>query len=309
MSENTGTTDLDRLRTTLAASAYEHRVRTVLHRWYCGYEAPHMNLDQQGELVTDDFTLHRPPEGDMPSVQGRQAYLDSVSALPAGQNNAHHLRTLAVEHTGAGTAQVVVTHDFETAGPAMTGAARLRYDLELLQEPGEHLPRISTMAEHILTYQQTPFADAYAENRVLAFVHYWLSLLEQPGADAEPLRELLDADLAMTLSDGRVLHTFDQVAAWYTDTAGLVDLSTHHLADLTITPGTGDTHDLSVDFAWEGITREGQPMTARTRHQWTLAETGERHLRLRRFAVTVLDPFTPVTAQEALAHHDANKAG
>ncbi|MER5548577.1 hypothetical protein ABT072_40600 [Streptomyces sp. NPDC002589] len=49
-------------------------------------------------------------------------------------------------------------------------------------------------------------------------------------------------------------------------------------------------------------------MTARTRHQWTLAETGQRYLRLRHFAVTTLDPFTPATAQEALAHHDAYKA-
>lgn len=308
MSENTGTPDLNRLRATLATSSYQHRVLTVVHRWYCGYEAPRMNLDLQGELVTDDFTMHRPPEGNMPSVQGRQAYLDSVSTLPAGQNNAHHLRSLAIEHTGASTARAVVTHDFETAGPAMTGAALLRYDLELLQDPGERLPRFSAMSEHILTYQQRPFAEAYAENRVLAFVHYWLSLLEQPADDAEPLRELLDADLAMTLSDGRVLHTFDQVAAWYADAAQLVEISTHQLIDLAITPGTDGSHDLSVDFAWEGITREGQPMIARTRHHWTLAETGERYLRLRRFAVTTLDPFTPVTAQEALAHHHANKA-
>ncbi|MER5548576.1 hypothetical protein ABT072_40595 [Streptomyces sp. NPDC002589] len=212
MSDNT-TTDLDRLRATLAASSYEHRVLTVVHRSYCGYEAPRMNLDLQGELVTDDFTMHRPPEGNIPSVHGRQAYLDSVSALPAGQNNAHHLRTLAIEHIGANNAQAVVTHDFETVGPAMTGAARLRYDLEFVQEPSERLPRISTMGEHVLTYQQTPFVAAYAENRVLAFVHYWLSLLEQLGADAEPLRELLDADVTMTLTDGHVLHTFDQIAA------------------------------------------------------------------------------------------------
>ncbi|WP_369362492.1 hypothetical protein AB5L52_02605 [Streptomyces sp. CG4] len=307
MSDNT-TTDLDRLRATLAASSYEHRVLTVVHRSYCGYEAPRMNLDLQGELVTDDFTMHRPPEGNIPSVHGRQAYLDSVSALPSGQNNAHHLRTLAIEHNGANTAQAVVTHDFETVGPAMTGAARLRYDLEFVQEPSERLPRISTMGVHVLTYQQTPFVAAYAENRVLAFVHYWLSLLERPGADAEPLRELLDADVTMTLTDGHVLHTFDQIAAWYTDTSGLVDFSTHHLANLATTLQTDDTHDLSVEFAWEGITREGQPMTARTRHQWTLAETGQRYLRLRHFAVTTLDPFTPATAQEALAHHDAYKA-
>jgi hypothetical protein len=66
---------IDRLRSALAASSYEHRARTVVHRWYSGYEAPHMNLGHQGELITDNFTMHRPPECGLPSVQGRQAYL------------------------------------------------------------------------------------------------------------------------------------------------------------------------------------------------------------------------------------------
>jgi hypothetical protein len=71
MSENTTTTALDRLRSAVAASSYEHRALTVVHRWYCGYEAPHMNLGHQGELVTGDFTMHRPPEGGLPSVPRR----------------------------------------------------------------------------------------------------------------------------------------------------------------------------------------------------------------------------------------------
>jgi hypothetical protein len=43
-------------------------------------------------------------------------------------------------------------------------------------------------------------------------------------------------------------------------------------------------------------------MTARTRHDWTLTETGERFLRLSRFHVTAIEPFTPVPAEEALRH-------
>jgi hypothetical protein len=71
---------------------------------------------------------------------------------------------------------------------------------------------------------------------VRAFVHVWLSLLEQPAAAAGPVRELLDTDLAMTLSDGRVLHPFDEVAAWYADAAQQVHISTHHLIGLTSPP-------------------------------------------------------------------------
>jgi hypothetical protein len=173
-----------------------------------------MNLGHQGELVTGDFTMHRPPE--------RAACPASRGARPTWTASPPSPPAKAMPTTGAApprahradTAQVVVTHDFETVGPAMTGAARLRYDLELIQNPSGRLPRISTMGEQLLNYQQTPFAEAYPENRVRAFVHHWLSLLEQPAAGAEPVRELLDTHLAMTLSDGRVLHTFDVAAAF-----------------------------------------------------------------------------------------------
>jgi hypothetical protein len=298
----------DRLRSALAASSYRHRARTVLYRWSSGYEAPHRDLGHHAELVTNNFTMRPAPETGLPSIQDRDAHLDNMAALPSGQRNAYQLRSLSIDHASADTARVMVTYDFETAGPTMTSAARMRSDVGLVQDPAERLPRIATMSEQILDRQDTPLSETYTEHRVLAFLHYWLSLLERPAADAEPLRELLDADLDMTLSDGRILHTFDDVAAWYAGAGELVDISTHHVINRTITPGRDDRHDLAVNFAWEGVTRQGRAMTARTRHHWTLAETGERYLRLRRFAVTILDPFTPVTAQQALAHHAANNA-
>lgn len=311
---------LDELHAALTAGSYEHRVLTVVHRWYTGYETERRRLDHHGELVTEDFVAHRPAESALPDVQGRQAYLDGLATAYPGQSNAHHLRSVAIERTGADTARAVVAHDFETIGPTLNGAAVLRYDLELHQQPTERLPRISTFAEQILAPRDAPFTEALAENRVLAFLHYWLALLEQPTApsessepsepaapsvDVEPLRELLHPELVMTLSDGRVLHTFDQVAAWYTRNAEQVEISTHHLIDPVITPGQDGDHQLTVDFAWQGITRAAQPMTARTRHVWTLAETGERYLRLKRFHVDIVEPFTPTTADQALAHHDA----
>lgn len=255
-----------------------------------------------GELVTDDFILHRPPESPVGDVRGRQQYLDGLASAYAGQTNAHHLRTVKIEPTGENTARVAVTHDFETYGPSMNGAALLRYDFELVQDPAERLPRISNLAEEILEQREAPFAEGYTENRVLAFVHYWLSLLERPAPNAEPLRELISDDLEMTLSDGRIIRTFDQVAEWYAATGGQVQVSTHHIKNLRITPGPDGRHRVTMDFDWEGIHLCGQPMTARTRHDWILLDTGERYLRLTRFGVTALEPFTPVTAEQALAH-------
>ncbi|MFJ8478328.1 hypothetical protein [Kitasatospora sp. NPDC094011] len=159
----------------------------------------------------------------------------------------------------------------------------------------------STAADHL----RAALTDAAAENRARAFLYRWLELLERTTGDAEPLRELLADDLAMTLTDGRVLHDHDEVAAWYLGTREAVQLSLHHVRGLTVTPGAGRTYDLLIDFDWQGIAKDGSPMTARTRHAWTLTDTGESHLRLSRFAVTAVEPFTPVPAEEALARFAA----
>ncbi|MEU3352472.1 hypothetical protein [Streptomyces sp. NPDC037389] len=302
MSENTAA---DRLRTALTDASFEHRVRTVVHRWYTCYETERKNLAHHGELLTPGFVLHRAPESGLPDVAGRQAYLDGLPHAYPGQANAHHLRGIELTPADDTTVKAVVTHDFETRGPSLDGAAVIRYDFELVRDATEWLPRITTFTEQVVSRHEAPFTEAYGENRVRAFLHYWLSLLEQPAADAEPLRELIADDLEMTLSDGRVLRTFEEVSAWYAGARDLVDVSIHHVHDLTVTPGADRTHDLTMEFAWQGIAKSGRPMTARTRHAWTLTETDERYLRLSRFHVTALAPFAPVTAEEALAHFQA----
>jgi hypothetical protein len=60
-----------------------------------------------------------------------------------------------------------------------------------------------------------------------------------------------------------------------------------------------------MDFVWEAITSAGEPMIARTRHHWILAETGQRYLRLRRFEVSITEPYTVVTPEQALAQYRA----
>jgi hypothetical protein len=171
------------------------------------------------------------------------------------------------------------------------------------------------MSEHTTTAEQADLdrlratlTAAAGENRARAFLYRWLELLERTAGDAEPLRELLADDLTMTLPDGRALHSYEEVAAWYAGTREAVQLSLHHVRELTVTPGPGRTYDLAIDFDWQGIAKDGRPMTARTRHQWTLTDTDEPHLRLSRFAVTAVEPFTPVPAAQALAHYTAARS-
>ncbi|WP_225725241.1 MULTISPECIES: hypothetical protein [unclassified Nocardia] len=274
----------EELREVLRRSPFRHRLRTVLHRWYAGYDAPTMPRQYQGELVTDDFTIVRPPQFPVRTVTGRAAYLDSLTTAYTGHRNAHHLRGLELTPD---MSHATVTHDFETIGPQLTGTIRMRYDIDLVQDPAGRLPRFHRLTETILGTDDTPFVDGYGENRVRAFIHYWLSLLEEPAATAAPLRELISDELTPRL---------DEIAT--RTTAGL---GTHHPADLRIDLADPENYRVTMDFEWVGIDASDRPRTARTRHDWTLRESGERYPRLHRYEAEVIEPPTPIPAEDALA--------
>jgi hypothetical protein len=297
--------DQERLVAALEQTARENRFLTTLHRWYCFYERDEKNFDHQFELITDDFTIVRPKESAMPSVTGKDAYRQSLLSAPGGQKNAHWFKSLVLERSAdtSKAFKAVVTHAFQTAGPARTGAASLRYDVEVA-DVDALLPRFSKLQEAVVSLANEPFQDAYVHNRAGAFVYRWLSLLERSSAGPGPLRELLAPGFDMHLSTGATLNTWEAVEQWYGSSAGQVRSSAHHVKNLSVVPGSDGTCAVSMDFEWEGIGLNEQPLIAHTRHNWTLLDDGERYAKLKSFRVQSLTPFTPVSVGEALAHHE-----
>ncbi|MGW2597202.1 hypothetical protein [Streptomyces klenkii] len=88
----------------------------------------------------------------------------------------------------------------------------------------------------------------------------------------------------------------ERTAAWRA-----VEASSHRVDGLAVTQKTDGTIQASIDFGWQGVAPGGRPMTARTHHEWTPAETGGTQLRLREFTVAAVQPFTAVTATQTLA--------
>ncbi|KJS61836.1 hypothetical protein [Streptomyces rubellomurinus] len=89
--------------------------------------------------------------------------------------------------------------------------------------------------------------------------------------------------------------------AWHDATARAMDVTSHTITGWKLSRPVADRYDLAIDFAWQGINPTGRPMTARTHHAWSLTEDGTGFPRLRSFVSTVLRPFAPATAAEALA--------
>ena len=146
-----------------------------------------------------------------------------------------------------------------------------------------------------------PGSAAHAEHRALAFVYQWCFLLERPTDDVAAVREIVSDPISIRLPDGRELTEFEQVAAWHEATSHAVAVTTHTVVDFKLAEPEAGCYDVTLDFVWQGITSEDQAMTARTHHEWTLTDAGERFPRLASFVVSAVRPFAPSTAVDALA--------
>jgi hypothetical protein len=153
-----------------------------------------------------------------------------------------------------------------------------------------------------LEFAGAPGDAEYAEHRALAFVHQWCLLIEQPPEDDAELRELIGDPVSMRLSDGCKLTDFAEIASWHDGTSHAMSVATHTITGFKLIEIETGRHDVAIDFAWQGITPDDQPMTARTHHEWTLTDAeDDRFPRLASFAVTIVQPFAPATAVDALA--------
>ncbi len=293
------TTDEERLWASFSQVTAENKVLSLLHRWYAFYEREEKDLERQLEMLTDDFAIIRPKESALPSVQGKAAYRESVLAAPKGQKNAHFRRSFALTRGGGG-ASFVVSHEYQTEGPAMTGSAEVRYDGEVVDIESV-APRFRSLEESVSSVQTAPFREAYAHNRVEAFVHRWVSLME--GTDPEPMHELLAPVFEIQTSSASI-RDWPGFVGWFQGLASQVRKTAHQLDELSVAQ-RGNAYDVSLEFAWHGMAKSGQPMIARTHHDWTLVETWERYPRLSSFRVRAVKPFTPVSTAEALAAYDA----
>lgn len=157
------------------------------------------------------------------------------------------------------------------------------------------------MSESTIEQLRAALVESELEHRVLAFVYAWVHLIEPPAKDSARILELVTDDAVLHLSDGSAAETPEQIAQWYTRTAGAVEASAHRVEHLEASRAADGTLRAAIDFAWQGIAAGDQAMTARTHHEWTLVDDGGPLPRLREFRVTAVEPFAPATAEDALA--------
>lgn len=272
----------------------EHAAMAQFHRWYQVYERPEGGIDNALDILAQDVTV----VSGLGTANGHEEYAARVQQLPDTWRNAHVPHEARVEVADDGTMTLEADITYLNQGLMPDGAVReadLTYDIALVPDPdGALLPKLSRVeiGQNSEGVAET-FTDAYARNRMLSLVHYWLALIEDPKRDPEPVREILADGFSLDFSSGAITD-FDGFKAWLAGPGSQVAASTHVIDNFAVEETGEETYAVTVDFDWTGILPDGNEMVAKTRHNWTVAnDVTERFARIETISVEVLEPFRP----------------
>jgi hypothetical protein len=269
-----------------------HASMAQLHRWYIGYESPAYGIANQLDILDEDIIV----KSGLGEARGHVAYAERVQKLPASWQNAHHVKSAEFMRAGDGVIKLHVNITYLNKGLLKNGVVRtaeLIYAAEL--RPTEAaLPKFARIDITQESEGTAPaFTSAYAENRLLSLVHYWLALIEDPARNPEPVLEILADGFVLNFSSGAI-SSFDGFKRWLAGPGSQVKASTHAISNFTHETVSDDTYKLTVDFDWEGILPNDDRLVSVTRHRWTVLDNStQRFARIRQMDVELLRPFAP----------------
>jgi ketosteroid isomerase-like protein len=173
------------------------------HRWYQFYERSEGGVENALDILAEDVVVI----SGLGTANGHDQYAERVMQLPTTWQNAHDVRDVQVTVNEDGTMALTADITYLNAGLMEDGGIRtadLTYTMALIPTDGV-LPVFTeiTIAQNSVGTADE-FVDAYAKNRVLSLVHYWLALIEDPTRNPEPVREILADDFALNFSSGAI---------------------------------------------------------------------------------------------------------
>lgn len=270
-----------------------HAALAQYHRWYQVYEVPFtaQRIANQKDILSHDVEV----VSQMSSTKGKAELEDHLKAF-TGWQNAHHVQHSKVSLSPKGKLLLEADIVYQNIRPDDSKHSYTVHYSTQLQPCGSSLPVFEKVViKPTGEVQDFRFESAYAENRAKSFMYYWLFLVETAHGNSDRFREILADGFAIELSGNRHLDNWVEFDAWVQSIDSQTITSTHAPKNFKVVDKGDSTLQVTVDFDWKGVNREGKAMVAQTHHEWVLANNlDERFARLQTMVVTTVKPFKVV---------------
>ncbi|UKJ05805.1 hypothetical protein [Solitalea lacus] len=264
-----------------------HLVLAQYHRWYQVYEIPFTDntIANQKDILSDDVEII----SQAGTSKGKNGLEERLKVF-TGWRNAHHVQKTEIKLLEDGNLSLEADILYQNIRPDNSKYSYKLHYSTILRQRANDLPVFTLVSlQPTDLVEEFKFDEAYTENRVKSFMHYWLYLMECPNY--EKFKELLDRNFELNLSSDERISDFETFKTWI-DSPLKIKTSSHIYKNLKIVENNDDTIGVSVSFDWKGIDINNQQMIAETRHEWQLSNNiEERFARMKQMKVTTIKPF------------------
>lgn len=265
-----------------------HLVLAQYHRWYQVYEVPftEQTIANQKDILSEEVEII----SQNGTTKGKEGLEDRLRVF-TGWQNAHHVQNTAVKLLQDGSLSLEADILYQNIRPDDSKYSYTLHYSTILSQRENDLPLFESLnLQPTGIVEEFKFEEAYTENRVKSFMHYWLYLMEKPVLNK--FDELLTKDFKLNLSSGLTIENKEAFGNWINDVQSKIKTSTHTYKNLKFTPINETTFEVAVDFEWKGITVNDEKMIAETKHHWILNNNSEeRFARMKEMNVTTVKPF------------------
>ena len=269
----------------------KHSVLAQYHRWYQVYEVPFTDktIANQKDILSNDIEII----SQNGTTRGKEGLEDRLRVF-TGWKNAHHVQKTEVKLLEDGNISMEADILYQNIRPDNSKYSYTLHYSTILTQRENNLPVFLMLnLQPTGIVEEFRFEEAYTENRVKSFMHYWLYLME--CSDVINFKELLDENFILHLSTEETISDFESFKSWIQSASSKLKTSNHQYKNLKASNNTDSTITVNVDFEWKGITVDDKKMIAETRHEWILSnDTENRFAKMKQMRVTVLKPFQVV---------------
>jgi hypothetical protein len=264
-----------------------HLAKAQLYRWYQLYERE-MNekrIENQMQILADDVVI-KSAAGEM---RGKENYPARLSVYE-GWQNAHHVQTVEVAETKNGLLNMEADIRYQNIQPDGQKKTYTIHYSTLLTKSSEILPLFSSIEIKPTGETKDEFEDAYPVNRIKSLMHYWLALMENLDGDFLPFKELLTDNFLLNFSTASEINSIEKLHARLNGTPKSLLQSSHCPEKFSVKKIMENEYEMTVEFDWKGVGKDGNKMTARTRHVWYIIDNlNDRFAKIKRADVTQIE--------------------
>ncbi|BBM86807.1 hypothetical protein [Candidatus Uabimicrobium amorphum] len=274
---------------TATKTSVAHAAKTQYFRWYQLYERDinDARIANQLSILDKDIEI----ETVAGKMTGRDSYPKRVQAYKDWKN-AHHVQNVTVKEKEDG---MVLDADIIYQCVLPDGSKKnfaLHYDAHLKKTDGL-LPvftkiKITPKKE----MESAVFEDAYPQNRMKSLMHYWLLCMEQLDGNVTPFKQLLTNEFELNFSTNSKMTSIDQLEKWLNGMPMQLQSSQHFPQNLTIKSLGENKYQVNVEFAWQGVMKNGTKLKATTGHEWIVVDDiQEPFARIQKVTVKQVKPL------------------